>query len=78
MIMEWWAVIAFLFIPILGFILIFVWTDINLQKVEDDAKKDFNYSLQKTHDLISEMAEQQDTISCLKKDIKNLKDNYKS
>lgn len=78
MMMQSWAVIVLLFIPIVGSIMMFVWSDINLQRVEDDTKKDFNYSLQKIHDLIAEMAEQQDTIRCLKKDIKNLKDNHKS
>lgn len=78
MMTQWWAVIVFLFIPIAGSIMIFVWSDINLQKVEDDTKKDFNYSLHKIHDLMAEMAEQQDTIRCLKKDIKNLKESQKS
>jgi hypothetical protein len=71
--MDWWILLTLLFIPFLGIFCLFIWTDINLQKAEDECTKGYNYSLLKIHDLVAYIAEQGEQILYLKKELEALK-----
>lgn len=74
MFLQWWIFGVILLIPIIAIIIVYIWLDIRLDKLEDESKRNFDYGLKRIHDLIAELSEQSEIIRCLKKDVKTLKD----